>query len=70
MAAFLHQLESVLMVYVRFMIMGPHQAYGNKPRSIEYATLWITEAIRYFEDHGITYAEATKDSVETWTKRK
>ena len=50
--------------------MGPHQAYGNNPRSIEYATFWITEAIRDFEDNGITYVKATKDGVDKWTKRR
>ena len=52
------------------MVMGPHQAFGNNPRSIEYAVEWITEAIRYFEDQGITYVEARREGVEKWNKRK
>ena len=54
----------------RFMVMGPHQAYGNNPRSIEYASFWITEALRYFEDHDISYVEATQEGVDRWTQRK
>ena len=50
--------------------MGPHQAYGNNPRSVEYACYWITEAIKYFEDHGITYAEAKKEAADNWFQRK
>jgi hypothetical protein len=52
------------------MIMGPHQAYGNNPRSIEFAYSWITAAIRYVEDHRITYAEASQQGVDKWTQRK
>lgn len=52
------------------MVMGPHQAFGNNPRSIEYAAFWITEALRYFEDHGISWAEAQQEGVDEWTKRK
>ena len=50
--------------------MGPHQAYGNNPRSIEFASYWITDAIKYFQDNNITYAEAKKEGVDKWTKRE
>ena len=50
--------------------MGPHQAYGNNPRSIEFACQWITDAVRYFEDQGITYAEAQQEGVDKWTQRE
>lgn len=52
------------------MVMGPHQAYGNNPRSIEFAAFWITEALRYFEAHGIDYVEASQEGVDKWTSRK
>ena len=52
------------------MIMGPHHEYGNNPRSIEFACHWITDAIRYFEDHHITYAEASQQGVDKWTQRQ
>jgi hypothetical protein len=58
------------MCFARFMIMGPHQAYGNNPRSIEFACKWITDAIRYFEDQRITYAEAKQEDVDKWTQRE
>ena len=40
-----------------FMSMGPHQAYGNIPRSIEFAVGWIADCIEYCLDRGITYIE-------------
>lgn len=46
-----------------FMSMGPHQAYGNIPRSIEFAVGWIAETIEYCRDHNISYIEATDASV-------
>ncbi|KAJ0121881.1 hypothetical protein J7T55_002390 [Diaporthe amygdali] len=51
-----------------FMVMGPHQMFGNIPRSIEYAVGWIADFIRYARDHGITYAEATDEGMRTWTE--
>lgn len=46
-----------------FMSIGPHQAYGNIPRSIEYAVGWIAECIEYMETHGKTYIEPTGEAV-------
>jgi cation diffusion facilitator CzcD-associated flavoprotein CzcO len=46
-----------------FMSMGPHQAYGNIPRSIEFAVGWIAECIEYCRDHDITFIEATDKGV-------
>ena len=46
-----------------FMSMGPHQAYGNIPRSIEFAVGWIAECIEYCRDHNITFVEATDHGV-------
>lgn len=51
-----------------FMVMGPHQMFGNIPRSIEYAVGWIADFIRYARDHGITYAEATDEGMRAWTE--
>lgn len=50
------------------MIMGPHQMFGNIPRSIEAAVGWVSEFLRYCRDHGITYANCTGKSVEEWTE--
>ena len=33
-----------------FMLMGPHTALGNIPRSIEYNVDWVTGLIRYMRD--------------------
>ncbi|KIV80265.1 hypothetical protein PV11_07778 [Exophiala sideris] len=49
------------------MVMGPHQMFGNIPRSIEYAVGWISECIGYCADHNITRIEATEEGVEQWT---
>lgn len=46
-----------------FMSIGPHQAYGNIPRSIEYAVGWISECIKYLQKHDITYIEAKEEWV-------
>jgi len=46
-----------------FMSMGPHQAYGNIPRSIEYAVGWIAECIGYCQKQGISRIEATDQGV-------
>lgn len=46
-----------------FMSIGPHQAYGNIPRSIEYAVGWIADCIEYLENHNLQYIEATEKGV-------
>ena len=48
--------------------MGPHQAYGNIPRSIEYATDWISNCIEYLEQNGIKRIEPTEKGVKEWTE--
>ncbi|CAI0643179.1 unnamed protein product [Colletotrichum noveboracense] len=51
-----------------FMIMGPHQMFGNIPRSIEYAVEWVSDFIRYARDNNITSVEATDDGMRMWTE--
>ncbi|XEV07587.1 hypothetical protein FSHL1_012874 [Fusarium sambucinum] len=51
-----------------FMIMGPHQMFGNIPRSIEYAADWVAEFIHYARDNKVTYVEATDKGMEDWTQ--
>ncbi|KAK0251407.1 hypothetical protein LTR01_008067 [Friedmanniomyces endolithicus] len=51
-----------------FMSMGPHQSYGNIPRSIEYAVTWITTALAHFREKDVRYVEATAEGVEMWTQ--
>jgi hypothetical protein len=39
-----------------FMVMGPHTALGNIPRSIEYNVEWVTGVIQHLRDNGLTRA--------------
>ncbi|KEF62658.1 uncharacterized protein A1O9_00631 [Exophiala aquamarina CBS 119918] len=49
------------------MVLGPHQMFGNIPRSIEYAVDWITDCIWYCWDNNIRRIEATHEGVTDWT---
>jgi cation diffusion facilitator CzcD-associated flavoprotein CzcO len=49
------------------MLMGPHTALGNIPRSIEYSVDWVTGLIRFARDNGLTRVEATAAGVASWT---
>jgi cation diffusion facilitator CzcD-associated flavoprotein CzcO len=49
------------------MVMGPHTALGNIPRSIEYSVDWVTGLMRFARDNGLTRLEATPEGVRDWT---
>ena len=49
------------------MLMGPHTALGNIPRSIEYSVEWVTGVIRFAQEKGLTRLEATAQGVASWT---
>ena len=49
------------------MLMGPHTALGNIPRSIEYSVDWVTGLVSYAHMHGLTRLEATPEGVASWT---
>jgi cation diffusion facilitator CzcD-associated flavoprotein CzcO len=49
------------------MLMGPHTALGNIPRSIEYNVDWVTGLIRYARESNLTRVEATATGVTSWT---
>jgi len=49
------------------MLMGPHTALGNIPRSIEYNVDWVTRLIRYARDNSLTRVDATAAGVASWT---
>jgi cation diffusion facilitator CzcD-associated flavoprotein CzcO len=49
------------------MLMGPHTALGNIPRSIEYSVDWVTRLIRYAQESNLTRVEATAAGVTSWT---
>ncbi|MDQ8729831.1 NAD(P)/FAD-dependent oxidoreductase [Bradyrhizobium sp. LHD-71] len=49
------------------MLMGPHTALGNIPRSIEYSVDWVTGLIRFARESNFTRMEATPAGVASWT---
>jgi len=49
------------------MLMGPHTALGNIPRSIEYNVDWVTALLRHAQAHHLTRLEATEGGVTSWT---
>jgi cation diffusion facilitator CzcD-associated flavoprotein CzcO len=49
------------------MLMGPHTALGNIPRSIEYSVDWVTGLIEFAMKKGLTRLEATPEGVKSWT---
>lgn len=49
-----------------FMIMGPHQMFGNIPRSIEYAVDWVAEFIEYARDKNILCVEPSQEKMDQW----
>ena len=49
------------------MLIGPHTALGNIPRSIEYNVDWVTGLMRHARDHDVTRVDATVAGVTTWT---
>jgi cation diffusion facilitator CzcD-associated flavoprotein CzcO len=49
------------------MLMGPHTALGNIPRSIEYNVDWVTGLIRFARNSNLTRVEATTTGVADWT---
>ncbi|MDO9562396.1 MAG: NAD(P)/FAD-dependent oxidoreductase [Bradyrhizobium sp.] len=49
------------------MLMGPHTALGNIPRSIEYNVDWVTGLLSHAREAGLTRVEATPSGVASWT---
>ncbi|HET9817508.1 MAG TPA: NAD(P)/FAD-dependent oxidoreductase [Xanthobacteraceae bacterium] len=49
------------------MLMGPHTALGNIPRSIEYSVDWVTGLIQFATKNGLTRLEATPEGMKSWT---
>ena len=50
-----------------FMLVGPHTALGNIPRSIEYNVDWVAGLILYMRERNLTRADARPEAVEAWT---
>ena len=51
-----------------FMVLGPHQPFGNATRSIEHAVQVVTELLEHCKEKGYTYVEPTEEAVEGWTE--
>ncbi|QOZ24535.1 NAD(P)/FAD-dependent oxidoreductase [Bradyrhizobium sp. CCBAU 51753] len=49
------------------MLMGPHTALGNIPRSIEYSVDWVTGLLRFATAKGLTLLDATPAGTAAWT---
>ncbi|WP_050425950.1 flavin-containing monooxygenase [Bradyrhizobium tropiciagri] len=49
------------------MLMGPHTALGNIPRSIEYSVDWVTGLLRFAKEKGLTFLDATPEGTAGWT---
>jgi cation diffusion facilitator CzcD-associated flavoprotein CzcO len=63
--------ETCLGVLVRgfpnmLMAMGPHSAFGNIPRSIEFTVEWIADLTAHMETRGLTFVEARPEAVDEW----
>ena len=50
-----------------FMLVGPHTALGNIPRSIEYNVEWVRDMIGHMREHGLSFADARPEAVVAWT---
>ena len=50
-----------------FMVMGPHTALGNIPRSIEYNVEWIRDLLAHMGRGGLRVVDARPDAVIEWT---
>lgn len=50
-----------------FMILGPHQPFGNATRTIEHAVEVVVEILATCENKGYTYIEPTQQAVDDWT---
>jgi cation diffusion facilitator CzcD-associated flavoprotein CzcO len=51
-----------------FMVLGPHQPFGNATRSIEHAVQVISDLLQYCKDNDYTYVEPTQAAVDSWTE--
>lgn len=51
-----------------FMVLGPHQPFGNIPRSIEFSALMVTELLGYVKENDFTLVEVTEEAADKWTE--
>lgn len=50
------------------MVMGPHQPFGNAPRSIEHAVKLVTDLLSFCDEKGYSYVEPTEAAAQDWTE--
>lgn len=51
-----------------FMVLGPHQPFGNAPRSIEHAVGVVADLLAFCEERGHSCVEPTEAAVRGWTE--
>jgi cation diffusion facilitator CzcD-associated flavoprotein CzcO len=51
-----------------FMVLGPHQPFGNATRSIEHAVQIISDLLQHCKDNNYSYVEPTQEAVDEWTE--
>ncbi|KAJ5137735.1 hypothetical protein N7526_003968 [Penicillium atrosanguineum] len=51
-----------------FMVLGPHQPFGNAPRTIEHAVSVVLDLLQYCKDNNYSYIEPTQQAVDEWTE--
>lgn len=49
-----------------FMVLGPHQPFGNATRSIEHTVQVIVKLLQHCENNGYSSVEPNQDAVEKW----
>ncbi|MBW6399077.1 NAD(P)/FAD-dependent oxidoreductase [Roseomonas sp. HJA6] len=49
-----------------FMLLGPHTALGNIPRSIEFNVEWVSALLGHMQANGLTRAEAQPAAIAAW----
>ncbi len=49
-----------------FMLLGPHTALGNIPRSIEFNVEWVTAMLKFMQQHGYSFANARPEAMAKW----
>jgi cation diffusion facilitator CzcD-associated flavoprotein CzcO len=51
-----------------FMVLGPHQPYGNATRNVEYIVSAICDLLQYTMEHGYRHVEATQGAAKNWVQ--
>ena len=50
------------------MVLGPHQPFGNIPRSIEHSVQVIMALLKDCKDNGYTFIETSEQASHEWTE--